>query len=146
MSTFIEELQRLDNRTLTTNGDVAFKSTLNGNLDFIGLSGSVSNQEKIIELFVEAYYENPLLALKNLFYLRDIQYGYGRRQSFRTLMKLLSEEQRDIAIKLIPYIPSLGRWDDLVVLVDSKVKNEVISIISEQIKSDLNKKISCNFS
>lgn len=137
MSTFIEELQRLDNRTLTTNGDVAFKSTLNANLDFFGLSGSVSNQEKIIELFVEAYYENPLLALKNLFYLRDIQYGYGRRQSFRTLMKLLSEEHRDIAIKLIPYIPSLGRWDDLVVLVDSKVKNEVISIISEQIKSDL---------
>lgn len=137
MSTFIEELQRLDNMTLTTNGDVAFKSTLNANLDLFGLSGSVSNQEKIIELFVEAYYENPLLALKNLFYLRDIQYGYGRRQSFRTLMKLLSEEQRDIAIKLIPYIPSLGRWDDLVVLVDSKVKNEVISIISEQIKSDL---------
>ena len=137
MNTFIKELERLDNMTNTTNGDIAFKSTLNANLDFFGLSGSVSDQEKITELFVKAYYENPLTAIKNLFYLRDIQYGYGRRQSFRTLMKLLSEEQRDIAIKLIPYIPSLGRWDDLVVLVDSKVKNEVISIISEQIKSDL---------
>ena len=137
MDTFIKELERLDNMTNTTNGDIAFKSTLNANLDFFGLSGSVSDQEKIIELFVKAYSEDPLTAIKNLFYLRDIQYGYGRRQSFRTLMKLLSEKQRDIAIKLIPYIPSLGRWDDLVILVDSKVKNEVLSIISEQIKSDL---------
>lgn len=137
MNTFIKELERLDNMTNTTNGDTAFKSTLNANLDFFGLSGSIQEQEKIKELFMKAYYENPLLAIKNLFYLRGIQYGYGRRQSFRTLMKLLSEKQRDIAIKLIPYIPSLGRWDDLVILVDSKVKNEVLSIISEQIKSDL---------
>lgn len=69
MNTFIKELERLDNMTNTTNGDIAFKSTLNANLDFFGLSGSVSDQEKIIELFVKAYNEDPLTAIKNLFYL-----------------------------------------------------------------------------
>lgn len=138
MSTFIQELNRINNITLTTNGDKAFKSTLNSNLDFFGLAGSVYDVEKIIDLFIKAYSEDPLTAIKNLFYLRDIRNGYGRRYNFRLLLTLLSVKESELAIKLLPYIPELGRWDDLVVLVDSiKVRNEVLAIISEQIKFDL---------
>lgn len=138
MTTFIQELNKINNITLTTNGDVAFKSTLNANLDFFGLSGSVYEPETIIDLFVKAYSEDPLTAIKNLFYLRDIKHGYGRRYNFRLLLTLLSIKEPELTIKLLPYIPALGRWDDLVVLVDSiSVRNEVLAILSEQIKSDL---------
>ena len=39
-------------------------------------------EKEIQDMFVKAYFENPLMAVKWLFYLRDIRWGSGERRSF----------------------------------------------------------------
>ena len=72
------------------NGDTAYISTYDANLDFFGLAAaSRYNQEQVSKLFLSAYSEDPSLALMNLLYLRDIRSGLGERDSFRTCFDIL---------------------------------------------------------
>lgn len=77
MNSFIENLVKNDNYTLTENGGVAHKSTLNKVYDMFALGGAYRNRsdEDCILLFKNALEEDETLALKCLFYLRDIRGG-----------------------------------------------------------------------
>lgn len=83
---FMNEVKKAVNVTVTENGDKAYKSTFNANLDFFGGAASQRGWKTIVkDMFKKAYYENKILALKNMFYLRDINNGCGERESFRGL-------------------------------------------------------------
>lgn len=107
----------MDNGTLTLNGAPTLKSTLNYNLDFFSRAGAMRGQENAaLVLFLDAKKENPALALKNLFHLRNIRGGAGERELFRYLFKTISDEIDDFLFKrLIEFVPEYGRWDDLFV-------------------------------
>ncbi|MBS4462317.1 DUF2828 family protein [Aerococcaceae bacterium zg-B36] len=120
---FISELEKQLNTTVTENGDIAFKSTLNANLDLFALMGGMRNNHKDLKaLFTEAYYENPKTAIKNLFYLRDVRNGMGERESFRTLFKVLMtlHEDKEFFSNVFEYIAEYGRYDDLLVMLDDE--------------------------
>ena len=105
-----------NNYTLTENGAVTHASTLNKVLDMFALGGAYRNRsDKDIEiLFGDAYRENPLYALKCLFYLRDCRGGQGERRFFRVAYKWLClNDERTATVNLI-YIPEMGRWDDFI--------------------------------
>lgn len=77
MNKLLESLKNETNFTRTENGALTHTSTLNKVLDMFAMGGAYRNrsEEDIILLFKEAYEENPELALKCLFYIRDILEG-----------------------------------------------------------------------
>lgn len=133
----------MDNRTsITENGAVGWATTGKKLLDlnFAVASLRKASEQEIINKFIDAYYENPMLAMKWLFYLRDVTQGLGERRSFRVIMNYLAEQHTDIAMAVLELISEYGRWDDLLELIDcnnTTVINKVLDIIKTQLKTDL---------
>lgn len=77
MNTFLNEMKRNDNITLTENGGVTRKTTESKVLDMFAVGGAYRNRSDTdcILLFKNAFKENRDLAMKCLFYLRDIRGG-----------------------------------------------------------------------
>lgn len=125
------------NMVSTENGDFAYKSTGFACLDFFSLCGGMRrNIEDLDKLFAKAYAENPVVAIKILFYMRNIRGGLGERNSFRVLLKELAKFYPEMAKQIIYAVPEYGRWDDLLVLLDTSVRQNVIALIKSQIEKD----------
>jgi hypothetical protein len=121
----------------TENGDLAYKSTGSACLDFFSLCGGMRrNLEDLDKLFAKAYAENPVVAIKILFYMRNIRGGLGERNSFRVLLKELAKFYPEMAKQIVYAVPEYGRWDDLLVLLDTPVKDDAIALIKSQIEKD----------
>ena len=96
------------------------------------------NEVEIRKAFTKAYYENPLLAVKWLFYLRDIRgNGMGERRTFRICFKWLVENHFDKVMSLVELIPEYGRYDDWICLLDSKANDIVMFQIKRQLEVDI---------
>lgn len=127
------------NETTTANGAVAFKSTQSSVLDLFSQGGAMreSNDEDVVRLFSKAFAENQLLAMRTLFYLRDIRGGQGERRFFKVCLEYLALHHPDALRKNIHLIPSFGRYDDLLPLLETKLKDEVMELIKNQLRKDL---------
>jgi hypothetical protein len=124
----------LDNRrndTFTENRMVTHSTTLSDCVDWFAIAGSARNwtPDQIVSYFVRALEENPLIAMKTLFWARDIREGAGERRLFRICSKFLDEnsEYTNMLYKNIVLIPMYGRWDDIFHL-NGKDVLELISI------------------
>lgn len=115
MNELLKNLKTATNYTVTENGAITHKSTLNNVLDMFGMGGAMRNRsnDDVITMFKQAYAENKTLALRCLFYLRDIRGGQGERRFFRVCIKWLANEYPEEMEHLIPFISEYGRWDDL---------------------------------
>ena len=82
------------------------------------------DKERLISTFSKAFNENPLSALKILFWVRDVRGGAGERQIFRDIIKYLVENHPNVVQKNIQAIPYFGRWDDLSVLFGTELEAE----------------------
>lgn len=136
---FLQALQNESNLTRTENGAVAFKSTQSHVLDFFSKGGAyrTRSEQDIIQLFSNAFCENAELALKTLFYLRDIRGGQGERRLFRTVLTFLGDNYSDVMIKNISLIPEYGRWDDLYSLFGTKCEEAALKLIKAQLLEDV---------
>lgn len=108
-------LEQASNVTITENTAKAYKSTLNYLLDFFGNAGALRKRsdDDIVGYFSKAFAQDKLLALKALFYIRDVRGGQGERKTFRVILKWLANNYPDVFIKNIKNIPDYGRFDDL---------------------------------
>ena len=141
MNTFMNTLQDNTNFKYTEKGDITHKTSKSNVLDMFALGGSYRNREDndVILLFKNAYEENPELALKCLFYLRDIRGGQGERRFFRVAFKWLCENHTESAKKNLINVSEYGRWDDLIyVAVNTPLQNEAFAIIKHQLALDVN--------
>lgn len=131
MNTLIDAIENKQNFTTTENGAVTLKSTLKSTVDFFGLGGSLRNatEDTVVQLFCKAFAEDPLVAVKTLFYLRDIRGGQGERKTFRTCFNWLAKEYPEVAIKNIENVLEFGRCDDLYCTRGTKVWNTVLNFI-----------------
>ena len=77
MNEFLKAMKEETNYALTENLGVTHKSTMNNVLDMFAMGGSMRKRsdEDVILMFKKAYHEDPTLALRCLFYLRDIRGG-----------------------------------------------------------------------
>ena len=140
MNTFMKELKKETNYTLTENGAVTHKSTLNAVYDMFALGGAYRkrNDEDCILLFKNALEENETLALKCLFYLRDCRGGQGERRFFRVCYKWLAQKHADVARRNFELISEYGRYDDVIyALIGTPLENDALEFIKNQLALDL---------
>ena len=137
-------LKQETNKTKTTNGDTAFRSTMDELLDLFSNAATLRNKpEEIVKnYFTKAFYskkaKDKLLVLKCLFYIRDIQEGLGERRVFRIMMKeLLSGRYGKDYEYLINLIPEYGRWDDVLVALDTPAQDTMVKVIKNRMKKDI---------
>ena len=132
------EMENINEMTTTENGDSAYISSGNANLDFFGLSGACRYyQAQVLTLFKKALQEDPVLALKNILFLRDIRGGLGERESFRTCFRYLCQKHAEAAVLLLPLIVNYGRYDDLFVAIGSPAENSMVDFVRSQLQSDI---------
>jgi len=107
----LEALKKENNITLTENGAVTQKSTQSDCLDLFATIGALRREsdEEIIARFVRAFTEDRDLAMKTLFYARDVRGGLGERRVFRTILRYLAVNAPESVKKNIPYIAEFGR-------------------------------------
>lgn len=139
MNKFMSGLQSANNVTLTTNGAIARKTTNSDLLDLFGMGAAYRQRsdEDCILLFKKAFEENPVYALKCLFYIRDVRGGQGERRFFRVVMKWLAKNETDTVLRNLRSVPEFGRWDDLYVFVGTPVEAEAMKFIKEQLALDV---------
>lgn len=139
MNSFINELKKENNFTITENGAVAHKTTLNAVYDLFALGGAYRNRsdDDCILLFKKAFEQDEELALKCLFYLRDVRGGQGERRFFRVCVNWLAKEYPEAAFRNLDNIPEYGRWDDLYCILGTKLENDALDIFAAQLNKDL---------
>lgn len=133
-------------KQLTENGAVGYMTTGKELLDLNFKTSSLRNksEDEIFKLFLKAFHEDKLLAIKWLFFMRDAREGMGERRSFRIILNGLGHQHPIIAKELISLVPEYGRWDDLYSLMDGDLTEHVVDFIYQQLDEDcgnyLNKK------
>ena len=136
---FFSALESETKITETENGAPAYSTTLNACLDMFGtIGGCRNNIEEAQRLFDAAYAENPELALRILFYSRDVRGGMGERNIFRVLFKKLASDpsNEQLASSLAVLVPFYGRWDDLLCLEETPAAQAALQIIRTQLFTD----------
>lgn len=125
-------------KTLTENGAVAYATTCKEMLGFnFKLAGyRQASEEEIRRDFGRVYYEDPLLAVKFIFWVRDIRGGAGERRTFRVCLKWLAEHKPEVAKALIPLVAEYGRFDDILPLLDTDLRKDVSAYYKKQLKED----------
>lgn len=136
---FSEVLKEHSNLTTTEKGAIAYSTTESKLLDLFSIIGGLRNadENRIINLFDNALTENKTLAMRMLFYARDVRGGLGERKVFRTIVNYLANTTPDIIIPLIPLFEYYGRFDDLYCLIDTKCEDHMWLYIKDVLKKDL---------
>lgn len=126
------------NTSVTENGALGYRTTGKALLDLNFAVSSFRNAsaKEIADKFVKAYYEDPKLAVRWLFYAGDVRGGLGERRLFTTIMLYLAQSHTETAKALLPLIPEYSRWDIVVVLLESPLADEAVEMIRRQLEED----------
>lgn len=135
----LNELKNEANRTYTENGALTNKSTMSDCLDLFATVGALRSHraDEITARFARAFSENRNLAVKTLFYARDVRGGLGERRVFRVIIGWLAKNEPETLNKNIKYFPEYGRFDDLLCLLHTKCEDEAVRVIAKQLDKDM---------
>lgn len=142
---FMNEMKKTldDEKTLTENGAVGYRTTGKELLDlnFAVASLRSASEPEIVNKFTKTFFEDKELAVKWLFFARDIREGLGERRLFRVCLRALALLDKEAAIKLLPYVSEYGRYDDLFSLVldaddNDEICKKVYRLVLEQLSQD----------
>ena len=139
MNKFMNGMANATNYTYTENGAVTHKTTKSDLLDMFAMGAAMRTRsdEDIILMFRKAFKENPVYALKCLFYIRDVRGGQGERRFFRVVMKDLAKFDTEAARRNLKFVPEFGRWDDLYVFVGTSLEADALQIMKDQLALDV---------
>ena len=134
----LELLRKEANRTYTENDALSNVSTGSECLDLFAVIGALrfASEEDIIGPFSRAYAEDANIAVKILFFARDIRGGLGERRLFRVLLKWLSDNEPETCRKNLALIGEYGRYDDLLCLLGTACEQDMMDLIRIQLKRD----------
>ena len=140
MNSLLENLKQDTNYSYTENGGRTHTSTLNKVYDMFAFGGSYRSRtdEDCILLFKQALEEDEFLAMKCLFYLRDVRGGQGERRFFRVCFRWLANEYPYIVDRNLVNVSAFGRWDDLIYsCIGTKAETGALLLIKEQLALDV---------
>ena len=135
----LEYLKEEANMTLTENGAVTHRTSGSECLDLFGTIGALrhADNREITDRFARAWAEDRDLAIKILFYCRDIRGGLGERRVFRVVFRWLAENAPETVLRNLPFFAEYGRWDDVLVLLDTDCSDAAVALLKEQLEADL---------
>ena len=119
--TFKQAALKVNNKTKTTNGAKAFKSTLDAHVDLFSRVGALrSSPNQALTLFSKAFDADVEKALRILLWSRDVRGGAGERNIPRLILKHLSKESPETLENsdVLFRMTEVGRWDDILVLLE----------------------------
>ena len=139
MNTFMNGLKNASNYAVTENGAVTHKSTRSDLLDMFAMGAAMRTRsnEDVILMFRKAFAENPVYALKCLFYIRDVRGGQGERRFFRVALKDLATQNSEAAARNLELVPEFGRWDDLYIFVGTPLEAQAFAFMKKQLALDV---------
>lgn len=114
----------------TENGALTNTHTDNFCLDLFFKIGA-SRGKDLTREFLLAKGENESLATKILLWSRDVREGAGERQHYKNLIKFLTTKENIVSI--INKTVELGRFDDLLIFLDTEFENEVVKCFTTHI-------------
>lgn len=116
MNQFANAWKQHQEVVLTENGGLTYDTSANSNVDLFFAIGALRGQgtDRLYRLFSKAFGENPYIATRILLWARDVRGGAGERQVFRDLLRWLEKFDRDVLELVLPKIPEIGRWDDMI--------------------------------
>lgn len=133
---FIDEI--LKNQTITnTKGGEYYATTYNRNLDMFSMLQRSTPKEEVLKYFKNAYAEDEELAIANLLYILDIRDGKGERDLFKICFEwLCNNGSLEYAKKVLYLIGELGRYDYVLVGLNTRLEQDVINLIKDQLRED----------
>ena len=131
MNTFVSAVKNQESRT--ANGMKARVSSANACVDLFYNIGA-SRGKNIVPAFTAAYVENSDLALRIAQWARDVRGGSGERELFRDVLRHLEKTSPEDALRLMKKIPEVGRFDDLFVFTDPKLKWEAFNLLGNHLR------------
>lgn len=127
-------IQGLNATTRTANGMRANATTFSKNVDLFFAIGA-SRGKDLTALFTTAYNEDADTAVRILQHARDVRGGSGERQVFRTILRNLATsskpELQKVASALLPKVPEIGRFDDLLEFMGTPLEADAALFIGE---------------
>ena len=122
----------------TENGAKASDTSGNALVDLFGVIGSLRQRDEadIIRVFSKAYDASPELAMRILFYARDIRGGLGERRMFRVIMHWLADNHPEAVIRNLRLFGEFGRYDDLYALLDTQLEPLMFGFMKRTLSDD----------
>lgn len=133
MNTLLEGLKREFDWTRTENGALTYRSSGDNLVDMFYHAAAKRGQNNT-SLFAKAYAEDALLALKIAFFVRDIRGGQGERETFKQILRWLSNNRPAVFNAIVSLVPEYGRWQDILEFVDNAL---VVDIVQNQLLTDI---------
>lgn len=135
---FASAVREENTHTFTENGARAKNTTGDDCLNFFSTVGSLrdTDADRKIVLFQNAYHEDPLSALRILFYSRDIRGGLGERDTFREILRYAADRHTSHIKQNLYLIPFYGRWDDLYSLIGTSCEDDMWAFMKKQFEND----------
>lgn len=140
MNNLLNGLKEETNYTLTENGAVTHKSTLDKVYDMFALGAAYRQRSDadVVSLFKAAFEQDRDLALKCLFYIRDVRGGQGERRFFRVAFRWLAVYHPETARKNLARLSEYGRYDDMwVSTFGTPLETDTKAFIKELLTLDL---------
>ena len=128
------------NYSMTENGAFGYKTSGKAlvDLNFAVASMRSMSESEICKKFTKAYAENPVLAMRWLFFARDIRGGLGERRLFRVVITDLAKSDPELVKRLIPLMAEYGRYDDIWSLFGTNVDGVIFDFIKKLINFRIN--------
>ena len=139
MNKFMDAMKDATNFGYTENYAIKHLTTKSDLLDMFAMGAAMRNRsdEDVLVMWRKAFAENPVYALKCLFYIRDVRGGQGERRFFRLCMKDLATQNTEAAKRNLIHVPEFGRWDDLYIFIGTKLENDALEIMKNQLALDV---------
>ena len=139
MNKLLNGMKEQSNFTYTENGSLTHRSTMSGLLDLFAMGAAYRTRSEAdcILLFKKAFDEDPVYAMKCLFYLGDIRGGQGERRFFRIVTRWLADNHTEIMRRNLQYIPEYRRWDDLYEFIGTKLEEDAFELMRKQLMLDV---------
>ena len=131
-------LKQEANKTVTENGAATHLTTESDCLDLFATIGALryAGDSEIEARFIRAFSENRDIAMKLLFFARDIRGGLGERRVFKVILGWLAENEPNTVLKNIKYVAEYGRYDDLLCLMCTPCERQMLDVLKEQFELD----------
>lgn len=131
-------LKQEANETVTENGAATHITTESDCLDLFATIGALRRESdsEIEARFIRAFTENRDIAMKLLFFARDIRGGLGERRVFKVILNWLAKNEPSTVRKNLTYVAEYGRYDDLLCLMDTPCEKDMLDVIKVQFEAD----------